>query len=826
MKTILTNPRTSLHQLLRRGLIAALVTASLVTSPAQVPIFAPVWSVGSGTNASAGLPEDLPAAGNNVRGVAISPLTTNVLYASTTAGTNSGNNHATVLDYANSGSYLGQLSGSGVGGGAVNLAPIRVSDDGSVYACNVVLAGGTLIVYRWVSESDFTTPPTQVFTLPAATVRFGDNMDVRGAGIDTEIVITGNGGAGLLVLKPADASLTTWTNVLMTFPGGVSMAARGVAFEGNNNAIYAKPSGSTLVYRVAYDLSVPSCTVTATFTVDQAATAGIDYAEIDGVKLLSAVVYSTTAVTNGAAHHARVFRLTSPSNAVSVLNAPLPLPNQANANGLAMSDIKNYHFAFGEPNNGISLFRITGFITNTPPALSGAPTGGGIYVEGYSPVTLAVSASGSAPLSYQWYFNTNTPVVGATTSSLALGAADFADAGLYNVIVTNNFGSVTSSFASVTVVPAGNSAVAAQAWALAPGSRDYLTANDTQRGMAFDPVSQSLVLVSRAPTNGIHVLSAATGADLGELDVSLLSAGTPPGFFPINAVAVADDGVVYAANLVLNAQTETFAIYRWQDTTVGTGMGVAYFNSPGLTNRLGDTLIARGSGVDTELLASFNSGTNVALFNTLDGFSFSFNLIAVTNLPPDAQANGFARLGIAFGPTNTFWAKSSGLGFSLRLVRYDVAAGTGEVIATYPSIPGSIAPIGVDNSNNLLAGIAITQIPQNLALYDLLAAGEPTLVDRELYAANNPNLNGTGTVAFDIAGGRIFSLDSNNGILALNYAPRLYITPEVNGGVVTWTGPGTLQAAGAVTGTYTNVPGATSPYTNPGPGTLFFRVAR
>jgi hypothetical protein len=91
---------------------------------------------------------------------------------------------------------------------------------------------------------------------------------------------------------------------------------------------------------------------------------------------------------------------------------------------------------------------------------------------------------------------------------------------------------------------------------------------------------------------------------------------------------------------------------------------------------------------------------------------------------------------------------------------------------------------------------------------------------------NNPNINGTGTVAFDIAGGRIFSLDSNNGILALNYAPRLYITPEVNGGVVTWTGPGTLQAAGTVTGTYTNVPGATSPYTNPEPGTLFFRVAR
>jgi hypothetical protein len=91
---------------------------------------------------------------------------------------------------------------------------------------------------------------------------------------------------------------------------------------------------------------------------------------------------------------------------------------------------------------------------------------------------------------------------------------------------------------------------------------------------------------------------------------------------------------------------------------------------------------------------------------------------------------------------------------------------------------------------------------------------------------NNPNVNGTGAVAFDVAGGRLFSLDSNSGILALNYAPRLSITPEINGGIVTWTGPGTLQASDNVTGTYTNVTGATSPYTNTAASTLFFRVTR
>jgi hypothetical protein len=816
-------------------LLAILIaSASLTIAQAQVPIFAPVWSVGSGTNASAGLPEDLPAAGNNVRGIAIDPATMTVLYASTTAGTNSGNNHFTALDIANSGDYLGQANGSGIGGGTLNLTQIRVADDGAVYACNLAGApASNFRIYKWPAGTDFSTAPTVVFETGAGLSfqwRLGDYMDLRGSGANTEIVVVGNGsGANVttnfVIFRPTDETATVFTNFSITIPGGaINRCGAGVTFEGNNNAIYCRAAGAQTVYRVTYNPDTLSATIASTFNMDQSANNGLKFYETNGIKLIATVCTSTGTTTNGIVHHAKVLQLNTASNATVVLNQPLPQPFQANGNSLGLVDFRAGYAAFSEPNNGISLYQITGFITNTPPALGGAPTGGGIYVEGYSPVTLAVSAAGSAPLSYQWYFNTNTPIVGATTNSLALGTADLADSGVYNVIVTNNFGSVTSSFASVTVVPAGYSAVAAQAWALAPGSRDYLTANDTQRGMAFDPVSQSLVLVSRAPTNGIHVLSAATGADLGELDVSLLSAGTPPGFFPINAVAVAADGAVYAANLVLNASVDTFAIYRWQDTTNGTGMSVAYFNTPGFAGRLGDTLIARGSGVDTELLASFNASTNIALFNTLDGFNFNFNVIAVTNLPADAQANGFARLGVAFGPTNTFWAKSSG--FNLRLVRYDVATGTGEVIATYPSIPGSIAPIGVDNSNNLLAGIAITQIPQNLALYDLLAAGEPALVDRELYAVNNPNINGTGTVAFDIAGGRIFSLDSNNGILALNYAPRLYITPEVNGGVVTWTGPGTLQAAGTVTGTYTNVPGATSPYTNPEPGTLFFRVAR
>ena len=55
-------------------------------------------------------------------------------------------------------------------------------------------------------------------------------------------------------------------------------------------------------------------------------------------------------------------------------------------------------------------------------------------------------ASGSAPLAYQWYFNGTNPV-GSGSASLNLSNVQPAQAGLYQVIVTNVAGSATSSAA-------------------------------------------------------------------------------------------------------------------------------------------------------------------------------------------------------------------------------------------------------------------------------------------------------------------------------------------------------------------------------------------
>jgi hypothetical protein len=67
-------------------------------------------------------------------------------------------------------------------------------------------------------------------------------------------------------------------------------------------------------------------------------------------------------------------------------------------------------------------------------------------------VAFSLSVAGTEPLSYQWSFN-GTNIVNATNKSLALANVQLSDAGVYAVVITNALGSVTSSNATLTVVP-------------------------------------------------------------------------------------------------------------------------------------------------------------------------------------------------------------------------------------------------------------------------------------------------------------------------------------------------------------------------------------
>jgi hypothetical protein len=70
------------------------------------------------------------------------------------------------------------------------------------------------------------------------------------------------------------------------------------------------------------------------------------------------------------------------------------------------------------------------------------------------PAAFSVVADGTAPLRYQWFFNTNSALPNATNASYSIASAQLTNAGTYSVRVTNNYGGITSSFALLTVTPA------------------------------------------------------------------------------------------------------------------------------------------------------------------------------------------------------------------------------------------------------------------------------------------------------------------------------------------------------------------------------------
>src|SRR5437588_726777 len=70
--------------------------------------------------------------------------------------------------------------------------------------------------------------------------------------------------------------------------------------------------------------------------------------------------------------------------------------------------------------------------------------------------TFTVTATGTAPLTYQWQKN-GTAIGGATAASYTTPATTAADNGnQFTVVVSNAAGSVTSTAASLTVTTIGN----------------------------------------------------------------------------------------------------------------------------------------------------------------------------------------------------------------------------------------------------------------------------------------------------------------------------------------------------------------------------------
>ncbi|HWD18399.1 MAG TPA: hypothetical protein VHB20_03905 [Verrucomicrobiae bacterium] len=715
---------------------------------------------------------------------------------------------------------------TGVSGGNFAVSKLGLGTDGFLYGANLQTPIGAagLKVYQW---QNFANAPYNAYTGSSSDAvgvnltgkRVGDTFAITGGGTSTEILAGIGGINDFVLLSTTDGSNFTSSvlNVASGLPAPGSGVQFGIAFY-TNNTFLVEPDSANTLYLVQFPANFATYGTTivpATVLASVPLTGNwLDLAYDRNSGLL--------AVHGNATRNYNLYSL--PANnflglALLATNA-LPFTTSTGLNGNETGDIAigsasgSTNVYVLESNAGLEGANVLFTAGAQPPTFAATPTGGTVYTNDKS-FTFSVSAQGTPPLSYFWYAGTSsdpasgTLIPNATNSTYTVSPLTVGASGWYFVVVSNSAQAITSAPVQLTVVEPLASAYVTTLWSLpADNSAAYLDTGYNTRGLAFDPMTTNVVVAEHAQAN-IFALNALTGQLRFQLTTP--STGLPNGsIFPVGQVGVADDGALYVCNVSSyqpgqqqgnpgDPNDVNFSIIRFNavvppgdtnyifDYAFEGDPGAFWPGNPGGSSqdRWGDSMAVRGGGTNTEiLLGTYETlagngfgtgpGTNVSILTTEDGLKFDAHTIAVTNAP-----DGFSYLGVAWGSNNTFWAKSPG--YDLRQVQYDLASGIGWVIQDFATTASAgsldeISGIGLDISNNILAGVNLGDTPNDLELFQIPTSGfPPEPYFQAFFPTNNANINGN--CATTIKFPYIFSLDANNGIIGLKYSIPLLQFP-------------------------------------------------
>ena len=186
-----------------------------------------------------------------------------------------------------------------------------------------------------------------------------------------------------------------------------------------------------------------------------------------------------------------------------------PWPTAANGTGSSLQRIDLKQFG-DDPLNWRAGAPFTG--QPTLPAITRQPTGQTLLAG--RTLTLGVTATGSEPLTYQWYFDvTNTLPLG-TNAVLTIVSAQLSDSGSYQVVVANSLGAATSQVAVISVIAEPSITSQPADLAVSPGGQARFTVSAT----GTPPLSYQWFFNTNTPMPG-------TGSDLVLLNVQPSQSG-------------------------------------------------------------------------------------------------------------------------------------------------------------------------------------------------------------------------------------------------------------------------------------------------------------
>ncbi|MDQ6630134.1 MAG: hypothetical protein M3Y82_00040, partial [Verrucomicrobiota bacterium] len=751
----------------------------------------PIWSLKTGDRPYLTSTSGTGNGDNLQRGITYNPVTDHVLLVSRITNTTS----STIIQgiyilNANDGTDLGTLNTNGISSGTFLLLKIAAADDGAIYAANFGSQPGTTnTVYRWANEG---AVPTIAFagnpgvSAPNTNNQWGTTLDVRGAGVNTEIILGSNGKIASL-LKTTDGVNFTPTVLVSDVPNSGDFE-HGVGFDTGNN-FWGKAIGRNL-RKLNYDpVGGTAITILSYDTNTLVGSASLGQLAVETTNRLLALLetplnpaFSGTGVLPRQ-NRVRLYDISNssiPPVLLDIKDFPTNVPNRNFAGALDFGNGKLFALA---ANNGLMAFNIAS-IPSTVPQVVTAPGAQRVLVG--SAATLSVTARYAT--SYQWQRN-GTNISGATTPTLNHTNVQTTDSTTYTVVMSNSAGTNSSS-AQLTVLP-NTFPRLSSIWSYPVRSvtppLTFSTDGNTpfDRSLAYHSLSNQIIYIDRTTATAgltVNVLNVDSGAFLYNLKTTGISGGA----IILLSIVASDDGSVYAGNMQADARTGTvqWRLYRWATTDTNLNPVLIFQGEPAdlfapdfPATRWGDTMDIRGSGTNSQII--------------LDGWDQGYGSVlspSDVNLDTTWNHKGFLQSyfggsigrSLQFGTApNTFWQKRKA--DRLQLSSFDLTTQTSTVLSNYFVFPDSTGPVGISFSNNLLGAIdfaATTNSPDLLNLFDVADFSQPLFLGSAPFPTNRQgNNNFIGQVVF--GGGKIFALDGNNGIMGLALQTGTVTNPPV-----------------------------------------------
>jgi len=266
--------------------------------------------------------------------------------------------------------------------------------------------------------------------------------------------------------------------------------------------------------------------------------------------------------------------------------------------------------------------------------------------------TVTVTVTGTAPLSYQWQFN-GVDITGATGTTLTLTNVNASNDGSYSVVVSNAYGSASSTAATLTTVippppaapmftPAAGAYTSVQSVAITSAGAGnisifYTTGSDT-------PTPSSTLYTGPVSISSTTTLNA----------IGVNAGGSSPvtsGVYTINI----------PPPIVLQPQITSFSLLHGFTSSSG--------NSPyagliqGSDNRLYGTTLNGGASNNGTVFAMGQDGANFTLLHSFSGKNDGANPWTSLIQGTDGRLYGTALNGGADGKGTVFTVNPDGTGF-------------------------------------------------------------------------------------------------------------------------------------------------------------------